>query len=208
MEVPDTPLPAQDDVEPEDEVSEKRPSILIEGHNISMGSNANKRRRVDWPYEVSGPPTKQRILNSISPSDGSDSPRREYVKQAVRDCDELTMLSPKNSASRILVNDVLDQSTLTRRSTPEFETTSGPSIRQTNLRGLLHYIVNESLRVGGRPDSAIGQDTELGERIEVRTKTASGEIKLKVVELAVDHSVPETVSGKNGPIKVNHRVFF
>ena len=32
----------------------------------------------------------------------------------------------------------------------------------TKIRDLLHLIINESLRVGGRPDSAIAEDTDGG----------------------------------------------
>ncbi|TKA60799.1 hypothetical protein B0A49_11560 [Cryomyces minteri] len=68
-----------------------------------------------------------------------------------------------------------------------------PGLRHTALRDLLQYVVNESLKVGGRPESAIAQETEGGEIIEVRNKSPSGDAKAKIIDWSVDPSVPESI---------------
>ncbi|KAG9716582.1 hypothetical protein KCU75_g23413, partial [Aureobasidium melanogenum] len=57
----------------------------------------------------------------------------------------------------------------------------------------LQYVVNEGLKVGGRPESAIAQETYLGEIIEVCTRSAKGEPRTKLIEWSVDTAVPETI---------------
>jgi hypothetical protein len=53
--------------------------------------------------------------------------------------------------------------------------------------------VNDLLKVGGRPDSAIARETEHGEEIEVRTRAPTGEEKVKLVKWTVDPAVPDTI---------------
>ena len=68
-----------------------------------------------------------------------------------------------------------------------------PGLRHTKVRELLHLIVNESLRVGGRPDSAVAEDIDGGEIIEVRTRTPEGESRTKIIEWSVDSHIPESI---------------
>lgn len=79
-------------------------------------------------------------------------------------------------------------------SEPESATT--PGLRHTQVRDLLHLVINESLRVGGRPESAIAEDTDGGEAIEVTTRGANGDPCTKIIEWSVDPQVPETIFGK------------
>jgi hypothetical protein len=71
-----------------------------------------------------------------------------------------------------------------------------PGLRHTSLRELFQYVINDGLRVGGRPESAIAQETGTGEFIEVRVRSSSGEEKTKTVEWSVDPVVPDTILSK------------
>lgn len=74
---------------------------------------------------------------------------------------------------------------------PEHDMTlSTPCARQSNIRELLPIVINESLRVGGRPDYAVSEPSPLGERIEVRTRSPHGHTAQKVITWAVDPDVP------------------
>ena len=68
-----------------------------------------------------------------------------------------------------------------------------PSLRHTNLREVLHYVITDALKVGGRPDSAIAEATDEGERIEVRTRSSNGEASTKWVEWSVSPDVPDSI---------------
>lgn len=68
-----------------------------------------------------------------------------------------------------------------------------PSLRHTNLREVLHYVITDALKVGGRPDSAIAEATDNGERIEVRTRNSNGDASTKWVEWSVSPDVPDSI---------------
>ncbi|KAF1360232.1 hypothetical protein EJ07DRAFT_116171 [Lizonia empirigonia] len=68
-----------------------------------------------------------------------------------------------------------------------------PSLRHTNLREVLHYVITDALKVGGRPDSAIAEATDNGERIEVRTRSSNGDASTKWVEWSVSPDVPDSI---------------
>ena len=68
-----------------------------------------------------------------------------------------------------------------------------PSLRHTNLREVLHYVITDALKVGGRPESAVAEATENGERIEVRSRSSNGEASTKWVEWSVSSDVPDSI---------------
>lgn len=68
-----------------------------------------------------------------------------------------------------------------------------PGLRHTNLREVMQYVINDALKVGGRPDSAIAEATDTGERIEVRTRSSNGDAFTKWIEWTVAADVPETI---------------
>jgi CheY-like chemotaxis protein len=68
-----------------------------------------------------------------------------------------------------------------------------PGLRHANLRDVLQYVINDALKVGGRPDSAIAEETDLGEKIEVKTRSSSGQAHTKMIEWMVFPDVPETI---------------
>jgi CheY-like chemotaxis protein len=68
-----------------------------------------------------------------------------------------------------------------------------PSLRHTNIKEVLHYVITDALKVGGRPDSAIAEATDNGERIEVRTRSSNGEASTKWVEWSVSRDVPDSI---------------
>ncbi|KAI9724391.1 MAG: hypothetical protein M1812_000459 [Candelaria pacifica] len=201
MEVPDTPNPPIDDdstaTEPTASMIEKRPNILIEGNNIPIKPTVGKRRRAsptDWDF---GSAIKHRHIDSTVSSPGREvSPLSKCPERAVEDDTELT--SAPRGIGRSEQVGVTSQPALP--STGGFlgtvldpERIPAPGLRHTQLRQLLHNLVNESLRVGGRPDSAVAIDTELGEIIEVRSRSSKGDANTKVIEWSVDASVPESM---------------
>jgi CheY-like chemotaxis protein len=68
-----------------------------------------------------------------------------------------------------------------------------PGLRHTDLREVIRYIINDALKVGGRPDSAIAEETDYGEKIEVRSRSSSGQANTKNIEWMVASEVPETI---------------
>lgn len=200
MQVPDSPVPPRDDEAVESQsasaATDKRPNILIEGNDIPI--NPHKRRRsasFDWTHRVSA---KHRLIDvAASSSNREISPHTTEIRSAVEECGDFSANLSGHETS--IQTDV----TASRTKHPDFvegmegDSAAMPGVRHTRIRELLHVIVNESLRVGGRPDSAIAEDTDCGEVIEVRARTSKGDASTKIIEWSVDPSVPDAILGKD-----------
>ncbi|KAJ6108391.1 hypothetical protein N7523_009714 [Penicillium sp. IBT 18751x] len=203
MQVPKTPQREEENPRFEYQgsppmTSERRPSVFIEGNNIAV--NPYKRRR-SLPPDMSsvGPaPRKQRTRASSTRQELS--PRSEEVKNAVHESDQLVHATPARQIEAVMAN-MMDPrpSIAVRRSAPHLlleginMNTRGPALRFTKLRDLLRLVINESLHVGGRPDSAVSNATESGEKIEIRSKSSNGECHKKIVDWSVDPALPDTL---------------
>ncbi|THZ22506.1 hypothetical protein D6C90_09410 [Aureobasidium pullulans] len=139
----------------------------------------NKRRREEPKHDLEGSPTKIQATLAARASKASPT---EGMKQGVHEAETI----PEG------------RSHFPRSPRPSIAPLQGdraiaPGVRHTNLRRVLQYVVNEGLKVGGRPESAIAQETHLGEIIEVCTRSAKGEPRTKLIEWSVDGTVPETI---------------
>ena len=186
MQVPDTPQ--NDSESPATNLSstgvfENRPNILIEGSNIPV--NPYKRRRsspVNWHF---GNATKQRDLRR-SPVRGDVSPKTEGRVSNTPTARPLTSEH----------HDDLHASVLRRSSVRHFidaDSLPTPGLRHSNIRELIPMIIHDSLHVGGRPDSAVTEALPDGERIEVRTRSSSGNSSQKTIVWSVSSDIPDTL---------------
>ncbi|RHZ58855.1 uncharacterized protein CDV56_107898 [Aspergillus thermomutatus] len=175
---------------------ESLPNICPEGSNIAV--NSYKRRRshlADWS-EASTPKAKVPRLSAKKEL----SPRSEDVKNAVHESEQIVHANPSDHIEAVMANMVEPRPPLAvRRSAPHLLleginlNMKSPSLRVTKLRDLLRLVINESLHVGGRPDFTLSEATELGEKIEVRTRSSNGEIFTKTIVWSVDQALPETL---------------
>ncbi|KAJ5176251.1 uncharacterized protein N7482_002128 [Penicillium canariense] len=201
MQVPKTPQREQENgflIDPvlATDSTEIRPSIFIEGNHIAV--NPYKRRR-SLPLDVNNRPARKQRLRAASSRHGL-SPRSEEVKNAVHESEQIVHATPARQIEAVMANMVDPQPSLAvRRSAPHLlleginMNLRSPALRFTKLRDLLRLVINESLHVGGRPDSAIGQATEFGEKIEIRSRSSNGEFFTKTVEWSVDPALPDTL---------------
>lgn len=202
MQIPDTPVQQNEDDSNEAQSnasSERRPSLLMENNSVFF--RRNKRPRTT-SVETTPPASKHRVIQSYRSTPHREhrtvSPHTASLRSAVEESDEITSVmegvlrTAQDAGQRtptMLDPDIPSD-------LPETESATTPGLRHTNIREMLHLVVNESLRVGGRPDSAIAQDIEGGEIIEVRNKDSQGSVSIKTVEWTVDSRVPELVFGK------------
>ncbi|KAJ5324617.1 hypothetical protein N7476_003217 [Penicillium atrosanguineum] len=203
MQVPKTPQREEENGMFENQgpppvTSERRPSVFIEGNNIAV--NPYKRRRSLPPDMSSGGPAPRRQRTRASSSRQELSPRSEEVKNAVHESEQIVHATPARQIEAVMANMVDPRPSIAvRRSAPHLlleginMNLRGPALRFTKLRDLLRLVINESLHVGGRPDSAISNATESGEKIEIRSKTSNGEIHTKIVDWSVDPALPDTL---------------
>lgn len=192
MQVPDTPNPPNED-ESMDGMSTvpyngRRSSINIEGKTIFF--RRSKRQRTSDSGN-SGPVTKHRHLQSQSSTPHrATSPHTAAVQIAAEEsggvAGDMNNLSGPTPA-------LVEPEIAFELSEPEYTVT--PSLRHTRVRDLLHMTINDCLRNGGRPESAIAEDIDGGEIIEVKTRSSNGDTRTKIIEWSVDPQVPETVFG-------------
>ena len=201
MQVPDTPEVSREEdgmtgsCRSIDNSIDSRPNILIEGSNISV--NPYKRRRTaphDWSYPSS---PKQRSIKAPrrgSSADREDSPRTAEVKSVVEESDKIVHATPQRQMEQVLADAVGQNSDGSGRPMNRPAPIFPPLVLQyTKIRELLRLVINESLHVGGRPDSAVAEATPLGERIEVRSRSSDGRSSTKVINWSVDTSVPDSL---------------
>lgn len=194
MQVPDTPNPPNDDESMDGQsavsINSRRPSIVVEGKSVFF--RRSKRQRTS-DSGLSSPVAKHRHLDRRRSTPLRNvSPHTASLQTAVVESDDITGGMEAISTSR----PALVEPNIAIELSEHEPTAVTPGLRHTKVRDLLHLIINESLRVGGRPESAIAEDTDGGEIIEVRTIGSNGDLCTKTIEWSVDPQVPETIFGK------------
>ncbi|GAM88795.1 hypothetical protein ANO11243_068290 [Dothideomycetidae sp. 11243] len=167
--------------------AQERPGILVAGSNLPI-QRPNKRRRGDESSAPEAPNNK--IPATIAEWTKRAEPSDE-LKQGVHEAEDLPDLAgekdvPSDSRAAYDVRRVPSPAKSSERSI-------APGLRHTQIRNVLQYVVNEGLKVGGRPESAIARESDLGEIIEVKTTHSTGELRSKVIEWSVEPAVPTTI---------------
>ena len=165
---------------------------MIEGSNIA--AIAHKRQK-NSPHSWSfGGRTKRRDVKpsperSVSPGSGrsqsNPSPSTSMRRLSCKTGTDQPQTTPNLPGSTSINHrpSTCDDS--------DEHATSTQAPRQSRIRDLLPIIIHEALRVGGRPDSSIGEPTQLGEKIEVRTRSSNGHASCRIIEWSVQPDVPE-----------------
>lgn len=172
LQVPGTPDRDEHGQESADYFSAQRSDSVAEA---SSGDRKRKREdQVDLP-------SKHIVLDASNLPPRPLTPRTAAVRCAVRESSQITGVSRGS----------ISGPTRSEFEIPHTMPSAVPKV--TRVREHIRTVVNECLRYGGRPESAIAEDTDRGENIEVRTRDSSGQIFNKWVEWAVDLSVPDEI---------------
>lgn len=169
-----------------------KPSRVIEGSDIHVHSY--KRRRsspTSWHF---GNATKVRQLTSstrcdVSPRSGGDSSTPSGTCRTISDDRIPVVFTPTTDETP----SDLTTATPSTKLSGDGDTFPTPGLKQCHIRELIPTVIHDALRVGGRPDSAIGQLLDLGERIIVRSRSSNGHTSQKTIEWTVAPDVPETL---------------
>lgn len=198
MEVPDTPVHPgdEDSIDGMSALSTKvrKPTRLTEGRSVFF-RRSKRQRTSDSAESTTAPATKQRHLQPSRPSTKRDAlSQSSLLKHAVEESNKIIDGTELNSdleddadLDPVETQSMLDDS--------QKESVPTPGLRRTRIRELLHLIINESLRVGGRPDSAVARETDGGEVIEVKTKGPKGNTCTKMIDWCVNPEIPEFILG-------------
>jgi len=82
------------------------------------------------------------------------------------------------------------------RYSPSILEETGHPMQYINVREMVDYVVNESLRSGGRPESSVATPTSQGQIIEIHTRLGDGSIRKKMITWTVQDAVPQHILGK------------
>jgi CheY-like chemotaxis protein len=193
MGVPETPLSPLDKTPDQWNTfwREMRPDLMISGNSMARAPfRGIKRRRdeISWADVHNKARVARPVRRRIRESFSEEPPVRGSAS-----------CPPYASAKELEMNQLCSHKTSSGRcdstSSPIFasEHSKVPGLRHTNLREVLQYVINDALKVGGRPDSAVAEATDTGERIEVRTRSSNGEAHTKWLEWTVSPDVPDTI---------------
>jgi signal transduction histidine kinase/CheY-like chemotaxis protein len=191
MSVPDGPveLLQDDSIDSSaslDAYSEKRPGILVAGSDLPI-ARPNKRRREDHAsrsMDVQGSNKMPKLMRSASTCQCAES-KRSSVSEGVQH----NVVAVSDLPDGQKQNESLPTLSIAHTSSR----TIAPGVRHSDLRELIQHIIDESLKVGGRPDSAIAVETAQGAEIEVRVRKSDGTVGTKIIEWSVDDNVPDTL---------------
>lgn len=191
MGVPETPLTPldKDTLDLGISLREGRPNIPVTGNTIPIDHyRGTKRKREEvgvWNGQV-------RVSRSARIRRARHSLSEEPPKSGLANKSDTTFDVVEKTCSHGVLATHCDSDVT---ASPMFasEHSTAPGLRHTNLREVLQYVINDALKVGGRPDSAVGEETDLGEKIEVRTRGPNGQTNTKMVEWMVSPEVPETI---------------
>ncbi|EON69186.1 hypothetical protein W97_08544 [Coniosporium apollinis CBS 100218] len=172
---------------------DKQPDIVVSGNNITFNQlRGSKRKRKDTHCN-GGNVAKIPATESIRTLRNQPSTDSEYAPSEASEFNPF-IPAPFDSQSTIYAASI-DQFRASTPDSPSLHSLHNvvPGLRHTNLQDVLHYVINDSLKVGGRPQSAIAREINGGEVIEVRTQSPSGIEKVKIIKWSVGAGVPETV---------------
>ena len=169
----------------EPQVSGKEADNAISGDSILLMTRTNKRQRGSVAWDEGTLP-KIRVTDATLAS-STNRRRSSAVNQ------ESAERSPMSGALHLESESLENGVDLTDSET---QRVIAPGLRHASLSDVLQYVVNDSLKVGGRPEMTVAHQTDTGEVIEVSSIGPDGVEKVKVVEWSVDAMVPESVLGK------------
>lgn len=197
MQIPETPLnehesPATATASTTTSYFDCKPARLIEGSDIHIHSY-KRRRSSPTPWQF-GNATKARQLGSatrcdVSPRSGRSSIPLSMTPRTTSD-DRIPLIFTPNNDDTPSDLTIATPSTKLSADSDTFPT---PGLKQCRIRELIPTVIHDALRVGGRPDSAIGQVLDLGERIIVRSRSSNGHTSQKTIEWTLSPDVPETL---------------
>ncbi|KAF1953859.1 sensor protein rcsC [Byssothecium circinans] len=193
MGMPETPLSPLDNTTPcyNDLIRTAQTNIPVTGNTLPLDQYRGTKRKATeaaaWSTKVRvSRPARQRIRSSFSREQAEPKSISTVLRQTTG-IDTMDTTCSHGASSAPCSHDTT--------ASPMFasEHSTIPGLRHTSLRDVVQYVINDALKVGGRPESAIAEETELGERIEVHTRSSSGQATTKHIEWTVSPDVPETI---------------
>ena len=195
MSVPDAPshLPFDDldSASPfSPNLTDRRPEIFVAGSNLPL---SRKRRREDAFSRQSSNASSSKFqkIEGVKSAWSRNAEPSQELKEGLHEAGEVHSHAQRGA----LPTDAptVEDAELAASSVATINRRIAPGLRHTNMREVFQYVINEGLKMGGRPDSAMAQEEPYGETIEVRSRGSDGTAKTKSIEWRVDPNMPGTL---------------
>ena len=180
----DFPEPSQQDG------PELRPSIFIEGNNTVSNPYKQKRRRsspMSWRRGSS--PKHRDTRDSPVPVSPRNPELNLDLADGVSSTDSETESSGRTDERRPS-SDAGFPSTFRPR---ERDTYLPPSSKCSKIRDIFQLVIGDGLLVGGRPDYTSTEETALGQKYEIHSRSSNGEAAAKTITWSVEEDVPDVL---------------
>ena len=195
MSVPDIPHhPSFDDIDSASPFStyppDRRPEIFVAGSNLPL---SRKRRRDETfsRHTSDASNSKFRRIDGARSAWSKTPETSQGVKEGLQEAEDIHAHAGPGATPRDAPT--LEDADLAVSSISNVQRMVAPGLRHTDMREVFQYIISEGLKMGGRPDSAITKETELGEEIQVRSRGSDGSAKTKIINWSVDPNMPHTL---------------
>ena len=200
--VPDTPEPGSDEAESNRGGHRQGVDQPSDDPGASREPTRKRRREADAADERPDQRVKHRSRESAAGGPSSidrvdpESARRDAcAAAAAAAAADFTTAASSHADWPVTTPRASRLATPERGSRLAVECPVTPGQRLTRPRALLPSVVQECLQHGGRPDSVVTTETELGEDVVVHSRDAQGKLKGKLIRWTVDPSVPAVLSG-------------
>lgn len=194
MSLPDAPPPLNDDLESASPFSaapaDKRPQIFVAGSNLPMARKRRRDEAFSRETSISSVNKSQRVEDARNVFQQTSKPSDEVI-EGVRQAENVQSCAQPNST--LADAPTAEDADLAASTWASAHRVVAPGLRHTNMREMFQHIINEGLKVGGRPDSTCTTESEHGEIIEVRTRGSDGTAKTKFIEWTVHPNMPTTL---------------
>ena len=172
--------------------SEKRPEIVVAGSNLPL--NRPNKRRWDDAFSRQGSNASNTKLPRVEDTHTAwtlaAEPNQNLVEGVHQAEDVQSCALPDATLDDA---PTAEDTALAKAAMHPAKRIIAPGLRHTTMREVFQYVINEGLKMGGRPEMALAQETDFGETIEVRSRGSDGSVKTKTIDWSVDPAIPNTM---------------
>ena len=169
---------------------DRRPEIFVAGSNLPL---SRKRRRDEAFSRQSSDASnsKFRKIEGVRSAWSKGPEPSQELRDGVQEAEDVQ--THAQAGATLADAPTVEDADLAASAMSNITRMVAPGLRHTDMREVLQYVINEGLKMGGRPDSALTRETELGEEIQVRSRGSDGSAGTKTINWSVDANMPHTL---------------
>ena len=166
---------------------DRRPEIFVAGSNLPL-SRKRWRDEGSSRHTSDASTSKFRKLDGVRPAWSKHPEPSQDLKNGLQEAEVVQSYAYQGGIPADVPTSEADLAAMSSA-----KRMVAPGLRHTDMREVIQYVINEGLKVGGRPDSALTREKEHGEVIEVRSRGSDGSAKTRTIDWSVDPNMPHTL---------------